>query len=661
MVLVVGGVSLIIWQLYRQQLALYHSMALQGTAIQVESIKAFRQMYSTEVAARARALGIEVVHDYEGKAHALPLPATLTIKLGEAINQARPGAWVRLYSDYPFPWRKETGGVRDAFGAEALRQLRQHPDQPFYRFEDFQGRPSLRYAVADRMQASCVACHNSHPDSPKTDWKEGDVRGVLEFIRPLDNHGEAAVARSRAGLWWTFGGTVAMFGVGLVGLGLAVRGNRRASASLRQSEERFRMLSSSAPIGIFETDAAGANLYTNPQWEKISGLAAADTAGQGWERIIHPEDAAEVFAGWRAAAARGLEFDREFRLLTTTGEVRWVHSRSAPMRSEAGGLIGHVGTVEDITERKRAEAELEKANRELLEVSRQAGRAEVATGVLHNVGNVLNSVNVTSTCLADSLRKSKAGSLAKVAALMREHEADLGSFFGSDPKGKQLPGYLAQLSEHLAGEQAAALKELADLQKNIEHIKEIVTMQQSYARKFGVMETLPVSELVEDALRMNASALVRHEVQVIKEFEAAPPVTVDKHKVLQILVNLVRNAKYACDEAGQPDKRLWMRVTKGDDRVRIAVTDNGVGIPTENLTRIFAHGFTTKKDGHGFGLHSGALAAKELGGSLTAHSDGVGRGATFTLELPLESEKRLPCPIENKTEPAYPVPMRASG
>jgi C4-dicarboxylate-specific signal transduction histidine kinase len=105
--------------------------------------------------------------------------------------------------------------------------------------------------------------------------------------------------------------------------------------------------------------------------------------------------------------------------------------------------------------------------------------------------------------------------------------------------------------------------------------------------------------------------------------------------VLQILVNLIRNAKYACDEAGRPDKRLSMRVTKGDELVRIAVRDNGIGIPPENLTRIFGHGFTTKKDGHGFGLHSGALAAKELGGSLTAHSDGVGRGATFTLELPL--------------------------
>src|SRR5216684_1498776 len=131
-----------------------------------------------------------------------------------------------------------------------------------------------------------------------------------------------------------------------------------AHKELQTSEQRFRMLSASAPIGIFEADAAGANLYSNPQWEKITGVSLADTAGRGWERVIHPEDAAEVFAGWSTATGQGREFDREFRLLTTTGEVRWVHSRSAPVRSEVGGLIGHVGTVEDITERKRAQETL---------------------------------------------------------------------------------------------------------------------------------------------------------------------------------------------------------------------------------------------------------------------------------------------------------------
>jgi len=159
-------------------------------------------------------------------------------------------------------------------------------------------------------------------------------------------------------------------------------------------------------------------------------------------------------------------------------------------------------------------------------------------------------------------------------------------------------------------------------------------MQQGYATASGVTETVKVADLVDDALRLNEGALDRHGVRVIREIEATPPILVEKHKVLQILVNLIRNAKYACDESGRTDKQLTVRLSNDDHRVQIAVIDNGVGIPKENLTRIFAHGFTTRKDGHGFGLHSGALAACELGGRLSAHSDGTGKGATFILELP---------------------------
>jgi signal transduction histidine kinase len=262
--------------------------------------------------------------------------------------------------------------------------------------------------------------------------------------------------------------------------------------------------------------------------------------------------------------------------------------------------------------------------------------AEVATGVLHNFGNVLNSVNISATVVSESLKKSRASNLSHVAALFEEHAADLGAFLTADPKGRRLPVYLGQLAGHLAAEQVAMLKELELLRKNIEHIKDIVAMQQSYARASGVTEQVNVSELIEDALNLNAGALVRHQVEVIRQYQARPTLTLDKHKVLQILVNLIRNAKYACDESGRADKRLTVQVTNGGGRVKIAVIDNGVGIPLENLTRIFNHGFTTRKEGHGFGLHSGALAARELGGALTVHSEGVGKGAGFTLELPVE-------------------------
>ncbi len=143
---------------------------------------------------------------------------------------------------------------------------------------------------------------------------------------------------------------------------------------------------------------------------------------------------------------------------------------------------------------------------------------------------------------------------------------------------------------------------------------------------------------------MNIDVLGQHGVEIIREFADVPPFNTDKHRVLQILVNLLRNAKHACQDSERTDKRLTVRITNEGDRIRVSVNDNGIGIPPENLTRIFNHGFTTKKDGHGFGLHSGALAATELGGSLTAHSDGAGCGATFTLELPVPAKTTPPGP-----------------
>ncbi len=193
---------------------------------------------------------------------------------------------------------------------------------------------------------------------------------------------------------------------------------------------------------------------------------------------------------------------------------------------------------------------------------------------------------------------------------------------------------MSSLGEQLTIDQKMALDELASLRDNLEHIKDTVAMQQSYAKLCGVTETIAVVDLVEDSLRLNAGAFVRHGVTLLREFSEVPPITVDKHKVLQILVNLVRNAKYACDESGRTDKLITLRIEASAPGVRISVIDNGVGIPAENMSRLFTHGFTTRVDGHGFGLHSGALAAQELGGSLRVVSDGPGRGAAFILDLP---------------------------
>lgn len=281
--------------------------------------------------------------------------------------------------------------------------------------------------------------------------------------------------------------------------------------------------------------------------------------------------------------------------------------------------------------------QLREAQSELLDTARQAGMAEIATNVLHNVGNVLNSVNISAELLTHKLRTSKTLGLGKVIQLMNEHKEDLGAFISHDEKGKLLPGYLNQLTEAIASEQQNMRDELVQLTASVDHIKDIVSTQQSYAGVAKLEEPLRIEQLLEDALRMNAGALTRHQVTVVREYEALPAVMGDKHRLLLILINLISNAKQAMLDLPGHSRQITLRVaTVGDSTLQISVKDDGEGILPENMARLFTHGFTTRKDGHGFGLHSCALAAVEMKGRLTVHSDGPGKGAVFTLELPLK-------------------------
>jgi PAS domain S-box-containing protein len=367
-----------------------------------------------------------------------------------------------------------------------------------------------------------------------------------------------------------------------------------------------------------------------------------------WDEKLHSQDVSRVTETIRKMVSEGHAYTSEYRIMAADDRIVWLRE-SGTVIVEKGKPVVVRGIFHDITRQKLDAEQLDKLNRQLMSTSRLAGMAEVATGVLHNVGNVLNSVSVAATVVAERLRHSKVDKLQRATAMLRDKNGDLAEFLTDDPKGKLLPNYLATVAEQMAGEQTKLIEKMDSLGKHVEHIKEIVAMQQSYAKVSGVYETLAVSGLVEDALRMNAGAFDRHGISIVREIDPnTPPVCVDRHKVLQILVNVLRNAKYAMDEQDPALKRLVVRVgTAGADRVKIVVVDNGIGIPAENLTKIFSHGFTTRETGHGFGLHSGANAAKEMGGTLTAHSDGPGRGAEFTLELPTTASRQKPTmPIE---------------
>ncbi len=288
--------------------------------------------------------------------------------------------------------------------------------------------------------------------------------------------------------------------------------------------------------------------------------------------------------------------------------------------------------------KEEANAQLAEAQQRLMAMSRQAGMAEVATGVLHNVGNVLNSVNVSANLVAGKIRESRIANVAALAGMLEEHSGNLPEFLAHDPKGQRVVPYIAKLGSHLEEERQIMLQELVLLTGHIGHIKEIVATQQDYAKVSGLIEVLTLSDVIDDAIRIVEPGLATSGIHLERDYETVPPVAVDKHSVLQILLNLLRNAKQALKDSESDHKRIRVHIERwGEDRIRIAVEDTGVGLAPENLTRVFSHGFTTKRDGHGFGLHSGANAARQMRGSLWAESEGVGRGATFILELPLNA------------------------
>jgi PAS domain S-box-containing protein len=411
---------------------------------------------------------------------------------------------------------------------------------------------------------------------------------------------------------------------------LMERSMELSSQELLEANSEIRAIFQAIPDRVFRLDHKGTVLSVTagaggglPQQQLIGrGIQECwlNHSGDGFSEVLRRViDEKSMLVIEHSEGTKGLESFHEVRLV--------------PLLQDQV-----VAIARNITERKKAEAELEHVHKQLADASRQAGMAEIANNVLHNVGNVLNSVNVSAGLIGGKIRDSKDRGLAKVVQLMNEHAADLGDFFARDAKGKALPGYLNKLVAALAAEKHSIATELESLTKSIDHIKDIVATQQSYSGATSLVESVQIKDLMEDALRINAASIARHRIAVIREYADVPLLLLDKHLVLQILTNLIGNARHAMD--GVPDRlhqiTLRTQICGPADELRltIRVEDNGEGIAPQSLARLFTHGFTTRRNGHGFGLHSCALAAKEMHGTISAHSDGPGQGAVFTLELP---------------------------
>jgi len=300
------------------------------------------------------------------------------------------------------------------------------------------------------------------------------------------------------------------------------------------------------------------------------------------------------------------------------------------------GLLERV--IRHARERRKAALEREQLTQQLVESSRRLGMAEVATDVLHNIGNVLNSLNVSAGLIAQQVRDLPIRDVTRTSTLLEAHQQDLGAFLSQDTKGQRIPAFLMQLGSHLSEQHDRTCHDLDMLIAQIDHIKSIIAAQEDLAGTSSIHEPVSLKDLVENALTINAPGFEKYHITIIRDFAEVPQVIIDKRQVLQIVANLIRNAKEAIRQQGDGPHSLTLQIKphlEKEKLVLIQVSDSGVGIRSENLHRIFAQSFSSQGNGQGTGLHTNALAAKNLGGSLTAFSEGVGLGATFTLELPV--------------------------
>lgn len=289
----------------------------------------------------------------------------------------------------------------------------------------------------------------------------------------------------------------------------------------------------------------------------------------------------------------------------------------------------------ELLARVRAALRMAQVQAQLRDKSREAGMAIVATGILHNLGNILSGVTISSSLIEEKLQRSKIPTLHKVADMLQEHAGDLPAFIADDSRGQILPAFITQLSAHLEAELQALSSEVTALRACADHAVGVIATQQNMAMPHSALqEIIAVNVLLERALVLSRGAFALRNVELICQWDCEASVMIDCNKALQILLNLFANARHAVGMRAEDERRVWITTASDAGMARIEVRDNGSGIDPLDLPRMFNQGFTTKAEGHGIGLHSSANWARELGGTLCCHSDGPGQGARFILALP---------------------------
>ncbi len=636
LLLCLGG-GCLLWHLSTTQTTLIAAIALQDATFYAQALAEVRTLYTSEVVERVRQHGISVTDDYATQEGAIPLPVTLSMLLGQRLGAYESGAQSHLYSPYPFPSRREESGLRDAFRQAAWTALQRQPAQPFYRFEDVRGQRVLRYATADIMHPGCVNCHNTHPQSPKTDWQVGEVRGVLEVVVPL----EAAMVQTRAGMRGTLALLVGMATLGLSGVALVMGTLRRNAAALEQradllereiaerqrvtealraSESRYRHIIDAAADAIISIDEQGVIQEFNHAAETMFGMTHAEVMGHPLTPLMPPRFRALHSAGlqrYLATSQRHLPSWRNIELPGLTKDGREFPMEVSFSLLEVGDHKVLTGVLRDITARKHVEAALEQARLSAEAATR--AKSEFLANMSHELRTPMNAI-IGFTRLV--MRRSQA------VLPQRQYE------------------------------------NLEKILISAEHLLTLINTVLDLAKiEAGHMEVraadCALEPLIDLCLRTVEPLIPNARLRLVKTLDAAVPMVVtDEGKLKQILMNLLSNAvKFT------PEGTVTVTTQRHAGMLRLVVSDTGIGIPAEALGLIFgefrqANSSTTREyGGTGLGLSISRHLAHLLGGEITVQST-VGVGSTFTVTLPLRTPREaLPLPAPT-VPPGVPHPAR---
>ena len=385
---------------------------------------------------------------------------------------------------------------------------------------------------------------------------------------------------------------------------------------------------------VAQLDEQGRILHVAGGWEEVTGTPLDRVQGERLHRILARSDAdARGLAAIDACLEKQKGCDAVFECERPDGSSYQAKCRIRPISNAAQEFIGFVAYHRDISQQRSLEDENQKLQCQVTEAAKHAASVAMTHSALENVADALTTANVMTGLVLNRVKSFAPTRIEQAGALIEQHVDDLAAFVRHDEQGRHLPAYLKSLASRISRENNLLKEEIGRLQTGIVAARDLVERQKDHTRLAQFLEPVQLNDILRDAL---LAVPMGDDVQVVEAMDnALPKVHADRRKLMQVMVNLLSNARHALRVSGKTALTLQVRTFLHDDKVVLEIADNGCGIPPERIRRVFRRGNSAWAEGRGYGLYCSQQAAEEMGGELAAQSEGESSGATFRFALPL--------------------------